>query len=256
MDYNALIFKLIISGKVMNINPQKIAQTSENTRFVFASTDTTAIYSFVIAALVGVILALVGVFLAWWYGKKSFNLTTKSFEITVEQIVASIEAAKINTIELIKSNKESLEKQEELKKKELIFQSRQVWLNDLRDTSTLYLESVSKMTSLYIKIRQDIRSGIKGGEELFLEKSAQESINITRISLKIEFLLNPEGKDEQIILHLMGNIHQIIRDRLPLCLKENNNEDIRGLLNNDFDYFRSEIRKLLKREWEKTKSLK
>lgn len=240
----------------MNIPPQKIIQTSENTRFLFASTDTTAIYSFVIAALIGIILALIGVFLAWWYGKKSFDLTTKSFEITVEQITASIEAAKTNTNELIKSNRESLEKQEELKRKELVFQSRQVWLNDLRDTSTLYLESLSKMTSLYIKKRQEIRAGVNGVDELFLEKSNQESINITRISLKIEFLLNPEGDDEKKILFLMGNIHEIIRDKLPQCLISNNNENIRGLIDNDFNHFRSEIRKLLKNEWEKTKSLK
>lgn len=239
----------------MKIAPENIIQTSENTRFLFASTDKTAIYSFVIAALIGVILALIGVFLAWWYGKKSFDLTTKSFEITVEQIVASIEAAKANTNELIKSNKESLEKQEELKRKELIFQSRQVWLNDLRDTSTLYLESLSKITSLYIKQRQDTKSGGKVDNELFLDKSAQEVINITRISLKIEFLLNPKGDDEKLILHLMGNIHETIRVQLPKCLAIDNNENIRGLIDCDFNAFRVVIRKLLKVEWEKTKSL-
>lgn len=240
----------------MQTLPQKIIQTNENTRFVFASTDTTAIYSFVIAALVGIILALVGVFLAWWYGKKSFDLTTKSFEITVEQIIASIEAAKANTNELIKSNKESLAMQEELKRKELVFQSRQVWLNDLRDTSTLYLESLSKMSSLYIKKRQEIRSVVKDDHELFLEESAQESINITRISLKIEFLLNPQGVNEQRILLLMSNIHEIIRVQFPKCLAIDNCENIRGLIDNDYNNFRAEIRKLLKIEWEKTKSLK
>ncbi|EEY78922.1 hypothetical protein HMPREF0012_01791 [Acinetobacter calcoaceticus RUH2202] len=240
----------------MQTLPQKIIQTTENTRFVFASTDTTAIYSFVIAALVGVILALVGVFLAWWYGKKSFDLTTKSFEITVAQISASIQAAKDNTNDLIKSNKESLAMQEELKRKELVFQSRQVWLNDLRDTSTLYLESLSKMTSLYIKKRQEIKSGLKDDHELFLEKSAQESINITRISLKIEFLLNPEGVNEQKILHLMNNIHEIIRVQFPECIAIGNSENIRGLIARDYNSFRAEIRKLLKIEWEKTKSLK
>lgn len=236
--------------------PQKIIQTNENTRFVFASTDTTAIYSFVIAALVGVILALVGVFLAWWYGKKSFDLTTKSFEITVEQINASIQAAKANSIDLINSNKESLAMQEELKRKELVFQSRQVWLNDLRDTSTLYLESLSKMTSLYIRKRHDIKSGVIEDNVLFLEKSAQQSINITRISLKIEFLLNPEGVNEQIILNLMNNIHETIRVQFSESLAIDNSENIRGLIARDYNSFREEIRKLLKIEWEKTKSLK
>ncbi|NKG34769.1 hypothetical protein [Acinetobacter junii] len=240
----------------MQTLPQKIIQTNENTRFVFASTDTTAIYSFVIAALIGVILALIGVFLAWWYGKKSFDLTTKSFEITVKQIIASIDAAKANTNEIIKSNKESLAMQEELKKKELVFQSRQVWLNDLRDTSTLYLESLSKMSSLYIQKRQAIRSGVEDDNEFFLEKTAQESINITRIALKIEFLLNPEGLNEQIILELMSNIHEIIREQFPKCLAIDNNENIRGLIECDYNNFRAEIRKLLKIEWEKAKSLK
>lgn len=234
----------------------KFSQTASNTWYLFPSTDTTAIMSFIIAAIIGVALALAATYLAWWYGKKSFDLTTKSFEITVEQIIASIEAAKTNTNELIKSNKESLEKQEELKRKELIFQSRQVWLNDLRETSTLYLESLSKMTSLYIKKRQEIRSVVRDGDEVFLEKTAQESINITRISLKIEFLLNPEGDDEKIILSLMGNIHEIIKNKVPQCLINGNKENIRELIDSDFNYFRSEIRKLLKKEWEKTKSLK
>lgn len=240
----------------MQTLPQKIIQTNENTRFVFASTDTTAIYSFIIAALVGIILALVGVFLAWWYGKKSFDLTTKSFEITVGQINASIQAAKANSNDLINSNKESLAMQEELKRKELVFQSRQVWLNDLRDTSTLYLESLSKMTSLYITKRHAIKSGVKDDNILFLEKSAQQSINITRISLKIEFLLNPEGVNEQKILRLMNNIHEIIRAQFSEYLTIDNSVNIQGLIALDYNSFREEIRKLLKIEWEKTKSLK
>lgn len=239
----------------MHTLPQKIIQTNENTRFVFASTDTTAIYSFVIAALVGVIFALVGVFLAWWYGKKSFDLTTKSFEITVQQIIASVDAAKENTNELIKSNKESLAKQEELKRKELVFQSRQVWLNDLRDTSTLYLESLSKLTSLYIKKKQEIKYGNKVDDEFFLEKLAQENINIIRISLKIELLLNPQGVHEKRILEIMGSIHEAIRVQFPKTLAKDNNENIRGLINCGYNNFRVEIRKLLKIEWEKTKSL-
>lgn len=238
-----------------NITDQ-IQQTVENTRYVFASTDLTAIYSFITATVIGIVVALIGVFLAWWYGKKSFDLTTKSFDVTVEQIIASIESAKLNTSELMKSNRESLEKQEELKRKELIFQSRQIWLNDLRDTSTLYLECLSKMINLYIIKRQDIRSGVEGLDELFLEKASSESINITRISLKIEFLLNPNGDDEKIILLIISNIHETIRSQLSQCLIEGNNQDIRGLIGEDFDSFRFQIRKLLKIEWEKTKSLK
>lgn len=57
------------------------------------STDTTAIWSFVIAMVVAFILGISATIIAIWYGRKSFKLTEMSFKIVVEEIKASQQSA-------------------------------------------------------------------------------------------------------------------------------------------------------------------
>ncbi|KAB1852276.1 hypothetical protein F4W09_14855 [Acinetobacter tandoii] len=132
----------------MSTLPQKIVQTSENTRYLFASTDTTAIYSFALAAFMGVILALIGVFLAWWYGKKSFDLTSKSFEITVQQILTSIDAARDNTEKTFQMNLDLIQSQREIQHKELNFRYMHEWVQSFDNLSSGYLGEVYSFIKL------------------------------------------------------------------------------------------------------------
>lgn len=44
------------------------------------STDTTAIWSFIIAMVVAFILGISATVIAIWYGRKSFDLTKQSFD--------------------------------------------------------------------------------------------------------------------------------------------------------------------------------
>lgn len=53
------------------------------------STDTTAIWSFVIAMVVAFILGVSATIIAIWYGRKSFDLTKQSFDSLVKQIESS-----------------------------------------------------------------------------------------------------------------------------------------------------------------------
>ena len=53
------------------------------------STDTTAIWSFVIAMVVAFILGISATIIAIWYGRKSFDLTKQSFDSLVKQIESS-----------------------------------------------------------------------------------------------------------------------------------------------------------------------
>ena len=53
------------------------------------STDTTAIWSFVIAIVVAFILGISVTIIAIWYGRKSFDLTKQSFDSLVKQIESS-----------------------------------------------------------------------------------------------------------------------------------------------------------------------
>ena len=57
------------------------------------STDTTAIWSFIIALVVAFILGISATIIAIWYGRKSFQLTEMSFKTVVEQIKASEQSA-------------------------------------------------------------------------------------------------------------------------------------------------------------------
>lgn len=57
------------------------------------STDTTAIWSFIIAMVVAFILGVSATIIAIWYGRKSFKLTEMSFKTVVEQIKASEQSA-------------------------------------------------------------------------------------------------------------------------------------------------------------------
>jgi len=53
------------------------------------STDTTAIWSFIIAMIVALILGISATVIAIWYGRKSFDLTKQSFDSLVKQIESS-----------------------------------------------------------------------------------------------------------------------------------------------------------------------
>lgn len=237
----------------MSNTTEKIQQTVENTRYVFASTDVTAIYSFVIAAMIGVIVALLGVFLAWWYGKKSFDLTTQSFNTTIKQIDASIDSARNNTELAINSAKDSYERQLQLKRKELIFQSRQIWLNDLRDTSVLYLECINKQVIFFKKKSVAIGGVMKPSAE-DISKIAEDVIDMNRVAYKIELLFNPNGEDERKILEIMEGIKVILVTTLPKIIASDGLRE-RKDLDQLVEGFKTELRNLLKKEWEKTKAL-
>src|SRR5690606_30457744 len=76
------------------------------------STDTTAIWSFVIAMIVALILGISATIIAIWYGRKSFKLTEMSFKVVSEDIKQAAETNRQTTKTLIES-------QENLKDKEL-----------------------------------------------------------------------------------------------------------------------------------------
>ena len=79
------------------------------------STDTTAIWSFIVAMVIALVLGGLATFLAYWYGKRSFDLTKQSFDAVMAQIKSSEKSA-------LDINKKLFEQQKELQKQELIYQ--------------------------------------------------------------------------------------------------------------------------------------
>ncbi len=72
------------------------------------STDTTAIWSFVIAMVVAFILGISATIIAIWYGRKSFELTKQSFDALVKQIESSEKVTLDSSKELITGQSQNL----------------------------------------------------------------------------------------------------------------------------------------------------
>lgn len=190
----------------MQTLPQKIIQTTENTRFVFASTDTTAIYSFVIAAFIGIILALLGVFLAWWYGKKSFDLTSKSFEVTVKQILASIDSARENTDKAFRMNQELIINQQRIQHRELNFRFMHEWVQTFDILVSEYFGEVFsyiKLINSYIMKDELALADLDKKWDNFnqtMKNMDVKSQNISKLKLKLLLLLNKNTELENEII--------------------------------------------------------
>ncbi|NHB57771.1 hypothetical protein G9F32_06960 [Acinetobacter sp. 194] len=92
-----------------------------------SSTDTTAIWSFVIAMVVAFILGISATVIAIWYGRKSFELTQMSFETVSEDIKQSAESHR-------EVNQRILDSQKDLKNKEL----QALKIEKLRDNAATY----------------------------------------------------------------------------------------------------------------------
>lgn len=100
------------------------------------STDTTAIWSFIIAMIVALILGISATVIAIWYGRKSFDLTKQSFDSLVKQIESSEKIIQDSNQSLIAS-------QAELKKYELEYLHRVEETNKLRNIVADYLSTFS-----------------------------------------------------------------------------------------------------------------
>ena len=103
------------------------------------STDTTAIWSFVIAMIVALILGISATIIAIWYGRKSFKLTEMSFKVVSEDIKQAAETNRQTTKTLIES-------QENLKDKELKVLRKQNIEDKFSDVISKYLSSANLFT--------------------------------------------------------------------------------------------------------------
>lgn len=89
------------------------------------STDTTAIWSFVIAMMIAFILGILARIIAIWYGRKSFKLTEMSFKTVIQQIQASEQSA-------LDLNKRLFEQQLELKNRSNQFEMQKMIIERFR----------------------------------------------------------------------------------------------------------------------------
>lgn len=111
------------------------------------STDTTAIWSFVIAMVVAFILGISATIIAIWYGRKSFKQTEMSFKTVVEQIKASQESALDLNTKLFEQQRilqaEKIESDREKSIKDRFRRAAEVFIVDIE----LFLSSVTLLHS-------------------------------------------------------------------------------------------------------------
>ena len=106
------------------------------------STDTTAIWSFGVAMVIAIGLGSLATWLAYCYGKRSFDLTTQSFEAVIKQIQSS---ERINS----EMNKMLIDAQHSLKIKELKIIYRGQEINKLREIVAEYINVSAMIHYIY-----------------------------------------------------------------------------------------------------------
>ncbi|WP_163120877.1 hypothetical protein [Acinetobacter portensis] len=97
------------------------------------STDTTAIWSFVIAMVVAFILGISATIIAIWYGRKSFQLTEMSFKTVSEDIKQAAETHRLINDNILRSQENS--------------RSIEIKLTFNQDWSEKLISSLSELTS-------------------------------------------------------------------------------------------------------------
>ncbi|EZQ11505.1 hypothetical protein [Acinetobacter sp. Ver3] len=102
-----------------------------------SSTDTTAIWSFMIAMAIAFILGISATIIAIWYGVRSFKLTEMSFNTVVLEIKSSQQIA-------FNLNQKLFEQQRELGKQEFQYTKQLKWEDEIISITSDCLNSLAK----------------------------------------------------------------------------------------------------------------
>lgn len=146
------------------------------------STDTTAIWSFIIAMIVAIILGISATFIAIWYGRKSFDLTKQSFDALVKQIESSEKIIQDSNQSLIAS-------QAELKKYELEYLHRVEETNKLRNIVAVYLSHL-------VQFNIDITMNFKTYSTVdLIQEIIKFNTQIIKFHYQIELFLDSPSTD-------------------------------------------------------------
>ena len=161
------------------------------------STDTTAIWSFVIAMVVAFILGISATIIAIWYGRKSFDLTKQSFDSLVKQIESS---EKIT----VASNNGLAQSQADSKLTELRFLYKSSEIQNLRKMIADYFATVVALNThmvfkvSFLKDNKFLNDNDKNKyiHELFdeIKRYANE---IFTFSFQIDLMLDMDNSNEE-----------------------------------------------------------
>lgn len=297
-------------GQVITSTDQKILKSEENTYFLEHSTDTTAARSFDNATFLSVVFVLCATWFAWWCAKRSFNLTTNSFNITLKQIEASISASEkqteitleqikdsslasekqtqltleqINasaeaserqtqlTLEQIKASAEASERQtnatieshismiksqESVNLQTIKANSRQNWINTVRDHAIDFIFHIDKYTE-HLKLTHN-RYYMTDTDQntdfpIEMEVLRKHAEYIHKRVIQFSLFLNPNDQKDIDVLESAKEVDTFVKSILDKFESTPNIKDYINEIQSSKNVFESTLQMILKTEWEKIK---
>lgn len=262
-------------GNIIDTPNQKVLQTKGNTYYLEHSTDTNAINSFYGATIIGICFAVLATWLAWWCAKRSFDLTTKSFKVTIRQIRASIlaaeqqnqitltqlkesaEASERQTQLTITSNTNLITHQEKVNLQSIKANSRQNWINTVREHAIEFIYQIDEFSNLLVQLEnsyykgQKTRNLVNMTTGIDLLKNNSEDIH--KKCIQFNLFLNPNDKFDIQVLNSAKKVDELIQLNLKNLIDLNEEMSTTDEITKLKVVFERSIQKILKEEWEKIK---
>lgn len=191
------------------VNTQIVSETNQQAiPLSIVSTDTTAIKAFDYATGIAVFLALCATGLAYWFGVKSFDLTTKSFKLVVEE-------TKTSTLKTLQSNSELYKSQEKLKEIELNHLRKGKFENNFHEKISTYLTTFSSFkNNIILDILhidddswQDFKINPPSNSEISY-KFYNCHERMLMLTVEISFLLNLDKEISKDLMVKMGELNK------------------------------------------------
>jgi hypothetical protein len=229
-----------LKNEVQTQQPKAIVLQQPNGEKVYFdiqhSTDTTAIWSFLIAMVVAFILGISATIIAIWYGRKSFQLTEMSFKTVVEEIKASQQSA-------LDLNNKLFEQQRYLQVYELEEKRNQIWISEVRNNLSEYLKNY-ELLRLYFwffdrKYYVDFNTHLLRHENFENENSMAKMHEIQKIhELSETFLINVNNFDVYLNnsdehRKLFSKAHKVVshaKQILSLLIKEHSDKKLEEMM--------------------------
>ncbi|EOT5387358.1 hypothetical protein ACNRPG_003953 [Klebsiella oxytoca] len=133
---------------------------------------------------------------------------------------------------------------------QLVSSSRQLWINELRDSAAKYISVANKLNNLQILITNEFRKD-EQKDDAYYREIRMEATNIksdlTFFKAKIEMLLNPNEHESDAVIIAMNNYATITNEFKPG--DEHDFEKIMEVIKR----FKANIQLISKAEWKKIK---
>jgi hypothetical protein len=217
----------------------KITQVADDTTAMksFEKGADISIASFDSSAYIAVFLALFATGLAYWFGRKSFDLTTLGFDLTLKQIGTSVE-------QTLNSNRELYQSQENLKLMEIRSNHRQEWINKVREIFNeifIVLENLYLLTWFTKKVDSEMYETL---------------IKLRKLYDLLELYLNPDEEETKKIISLLSKVYAFYSEvynsdskKVVALITEDNGDKIKSR----YLDLKKCMQNILKNEWERVK---